>query len=123
MHPLIATLRRDVRLNAINWGDIVDAASNSAQSIAGLGPGVSVTLSIIRTSGNTGFVGRWVKNGSGVGSVASVDSAQTVSVVNGDTLAWQSGGSGGPLESATLTVTNVTDGGRSVDTFVVSTSI
>lgn len=109
----------DVTPAAVDWANIsTPNTPNAAQTISELSPGRSIRLSVIRTSGTTGYEGRWVKNGSPVGAGASIDSAIEVSVRNDDQLAFEI--TAASVGSATQTVTNVTDGGAVLDTFTAT---
>lgn len=113
----------DVTPSAINWGDITVTSgdgieSNSAQTLAGINSPITLRASWTSTSTNP-TKGQWVKNGISVQAPQLSPVEVTASV--GDQLYWQTYCAythpSGNYDTGTVTVTNQSDGGATLDTF------
>lgn len=116
----------DVTPDSLNWGNItatdtingVGSNSGSEQTLAGID--AQITLRAVWTSTSSSPAkGQWIKNGAAVQSVQA--SPVTVNVSLGDkvyfSMSARNSGTAGNYDSGTVTVTNDTDGGASIDTF------
>lgn len=119
----------DVTPDAVNWGNITKTGqtgwennSASAQTITGIDTVITLKASWTSTASSNKAKGYWVKNGAGAG--APVLTPAYVTAVSGDVLYFiVTDGYANPAGSAdngTVTVTNESDGGASLDTFTYS---
>jgi len=113
----------DVTPNAINWGDIIVTSgdgieSNAAQPLAGITSPITLRAAWTSTSANP-TKGQWIKNGVAVQAPQLTPVEVTASV--GDQLYWQTYCAythpSGNYDTGTVTVTNRSDGGATLDTF------
>ena len=113
----------DVTPDAINWGDIsVTSGSgietHSAQTLAGIDSPIVLRAAWTSSSASP-TKGQWIKNG--VAVQAPQLSPVEVTASAGDQLAWQTYCAythpSGNYDTGTVTVTNQSDGGASLDTF------
>lgn len=109
----------DVTPAAVNWANITSPTNvNADQTISSIG--VPITLrATVSGAGGTGAItiGVWV-NGSAVAAIPAPSDGSSVewSVVSGDTVHFACTIFGG-TRTGTVTVTNQSDGGASLDTF------
>ncbi|MFO1015797.1 MAG: RHS repeat domain-containing protein [Caulobacteraceae bacterium] len=104
----------DVTPNSVDWANITDAdgATNAAVTFAGIDASISLTVTYTGTAALL-----YSKNS---GSYASIPSAGSVAISNGDTLRFKATSSSSA--SGTVTVVNSTDGGATLDSFTYSIS-
>lgn len=121
---------RDVVPAAVDWTNIFDISSpgvTNTQTISGISQAISLRAEISGFT-STGTGGRQLiayVNGVSVGNVTAANGAQiNFNVNNGDTVFFettQGGLRGSPLPTwgGTVTVTNQSNGGATLDTFTV----
>lgn len=98
----------DVTPNALNWSSISSTYIGSNETLTIGGINATITLSVVATGAGDIY---YSKNG-----VTTLCGA-TMTVANGDTLAWLAGASGGVTVSGTVTITNLSDAGAAIDSF------
>ena len=113
----------DVTPSAINWTDLSVTSGSGIettieQTIAGINSPITVRAAWTSTS-STPCYGRWLKNGVAVQSPQA--SPVEVTAISGDKLQWSSYAANshpsGNYDTGTVTVTNQSDSGASLDTF------
>lgn len=105
----------DVSLSALNWSDIGGSYAGSNETLTIAGINTTVTLTVVITGAVQLY---YAKNGASTAIV----SGGTLTVANADTLAWSAIAPGYTV-SGTVTITNTSDGGAAVDSFIYDLTV
>ncbi|MEL6758505.1 MAG: hypothetical protein AAFP81_18910 [Pseudomonadota bacterium] len=116
-----ASLPPDVTPNAVNWANIsgAETASNANQTINGIDTAITLRIEYTATGAPAAILGASINGG----AFNNVNSGNTITVNNGDTVRFQvvAFGTAGSV-SGTVTVINQSDGDATLDTFTYSVS-
>ena len=118
----------DVTPGAVNWGNIsgVDEASNSGQTISDITSFITLRATFSGVSGDaTGTIVPNVAGVEGTGATVSEGGSFSFVVSNGQSVYFTARAAGTALQArnCTVTITNSSDGGATLDTFTSAVTV